>query len=248
MHLKQLDKGESGALMGSGMFTMSTMSTKATTPTGSKLDTDQDDRPIADYQDVNLSEKHVKERFKVLSEDTKMLFTELETEFERRQIGSVSDILEWGAYCGKHLKTPDLADLFTKWMFFRRPKLSNDSDSINRIDFKKFRDYLATTNWKTNNENYDRVFDLMWWNSRSDYPTTFLLKSLNDNFLAVEVNPRCLTPRDPLHDSLEAYDIIDSNLINILGLRYHTDRATKEMIIAPFGRSLYFLRILRTVE
>lgn len=113
--------------------------------------------------------------------------------------------------------------------FFRRPKLS---DGINSIDFKNFRDYLAATNWKTANEEYDGVFELMW-NSRSDYPAIFLLKTLNKHFLAVEVNPRCLTPRDPLHDSFKAYDIIDSNLTNILGIRYHTDGATKEMIIAP---------------
>ena len=218
-------------------LTTSGMPTKATTPTASKLDSAQHDHPIDDDGGGNLSERHVKERFKVLSEDKKPLFMELGTEFERRQIG-------WGAYLGKKLKTPDLA---TKWMFFRWPKLSNDPDGINSIDFKIFRDYLATTNWKTTNEKYDRVFDLMW-NNRSDYPTIFLLKTLNKHFLAVEVNPRCLTPRDPIHDSLEAYDIIDSNLINILGIKYHSDRATKKMIIAPFGRSLYFLRILRTVE
>ena len=220
---------------------MTGMPTKATTPTASKLDSVQHDRPIAGG---NLSDNLVEERFKILSEDKKQIFTELGTEFERRQIGSASDILEWRAFVGKRLKTPDLADLFTKWMFFRQPKLS---DGINSTDFKTLRDHLAATNWKTANEEYDRVFDLMW-NSRSDYPAIFLLKTLNKHFLAVEVNPRCLTPRDPLHNSLEAYDIIDTNLTNILGIRYHTDGATKEMIIAPFGRFLYFLRIFRIVE
>lgn len=200
--------------------------------------------PLPNDGGGNLSENLVEERFKVLSEDKKQLFTELGTEFERRYIASASDILEWGSYLGKKLKTPDLVDLFGKWMFFRQPKLS---DGINSIDFKNFRDYLAATNWKTANEQYDRVFDLMW-DRGSDYPAIFLLKTLNNHFLAVEVNPRCLTPRDPLHDSLKAYDIIDSNLNNILGIRYHTDSATKEMIIAPFGRFLYFLRILRIVE
>lgn len=106
---------------------------------------------------------------------------------------------------------------------------------------------FETTNWKSANEEYDREFDLMW-KSRSDYPVIFLLKPLNRHFLAVEVNPCCIMPRDPLHDSLEAYGIIHSNLTSILGIRYHTDGATKEMVIAPFGRFLYFLHILRIVD
>lgn len=223
---------------------MTGMPTEATTPTASKLDLAQHDRPFADDGGGNLSDNLIEERFKVLSEDKKQLFAELGTEYERRQFGSASDVFEWRAYLGERLKTPDLADLFTKWKFFSRPKLSG---GINSIDFKIFRDCLAAANWKTANEEYDRVFDLMW-NSTSDYPTIFLLKTLNKHFLAVEVNPRCLTPRDPLQDSLEDYEIIYSNMPNILGIRYHTDGATKEMIIAPFGSFLYFLRILRIVE
>lgn len=218
------------------------MSTKASTPT--KLDAAQQDRPTADDKDGNLSEKHLKERFKVLSEDTKQLFEKLETEFERRHISSISDILEWGAYLSKTLKTPDLVELFTKWTFFRRPKLENDPDCIQNIDLGEFRDYVAAANWKFKNKEYNRVFHLMW-NTTSDNPAIFLLKQLNNYFLAVEVDPRCLTPRNPLGDSFEAYDIIDSNLTNILGLRYHADHATKEMIIAPFGRFLCFLAYLR---
>jgi hypothetical protein len=220
------------------------MSTKASTPTVSKPDAAQQDHPTADDKDGNLSEKHVEERFKTLSEDTKQLFKKLGSEFKRRHIGSVSDILEWGAYLSKNLKTPDLVDFFTKWMFFHRPKPENDPDRIKTIDLGEFRDYLAAANWKFKNKEFDRVFHLMW-NTRSDNPAIFLLKQLNENFLAVEVDPRCLTPRDPLHDSLEAYDIIDSNLINILGLRYHADHATKEMIIAPFGRFLCFRAYLK---
>ena len=223
------------ALLASGM------STKASTPTVSNLDAAQRDRLTADDKDGNLSEKHVEERFKALPEDTRLLFKKLETELEARHIGSVSDILEWGAYLSKTLKTPDLVDLFTKWMFFRWPK---PEDDLRKIDLKEFRDHLAAANWKFKNEDYDRVFDLMW-NSRGDSPSKFLLKQLNENFLAVAVDPRCLTPRDPLCDSLEAYDIIEFNLINILGLRYHADNATKEMIIAPFGRFLCFLAYLR---
>ena len=99
----------------------SEMSTGASIPTVSKLDAAQQDRPTAHDEDGNLSEKRVKERFMALPEDTKQLLKKLGTEFGRRHIGSVSDILEWGAYLSKTLKTPDLVDLFTKWMFFRRP-------------------------------------------------------------------------------------------------------------------------------
>lgn len=59
---------------------------------------------------VDIYLKISSKRFKVLSEDKKQLFTELGTEFERRQIGSASDILKWVAYLGKKLKTPDLVD------------------------------------------------------------------------------------------------------------------------------------------
>jgi hypothetical protein len=217
------------------------MSTKASNPTVSKLDAAQQDRPTADDQEGNLSEKQVDERFKALPEDTKLLLEELETEFERRYIGSVNDILEWNAYLTKTLEKPDLVDLFTKWTFFRRPE---PKDDLGTIDLEEFRKHLAATNWKFKNEDYDRVFDLMW-NSRGNNPSKFLLKQLNDNFLAVAVDPRCLTPRDPSHDSLEAYDIVDSNLFNILGLRYRKDGVTKEMIIAPFGMFPYFLAYLR---
>ena len=222
----------------------SKMSTKASNPTVSKLDAAQQDRPTADDKDGNLSEKHFKERFKVLSEDTKQLFEKLRMELERRHIGCVNDILEWDAYLRKTLKTPDLVDLFTKWMFFRRPKLEDDPDRIQNIDLGEFRDYLAAANWKFKSKEYDRVFHLMW-NTTSGDPAIFLLKQLNNHFLAVKVDPRCLTPRNPLRDSFEAYDIIDSNAINILGLRYHADHVTKEMIIAPFGRFLFFLAYLR---
>lgn len=56
---------------------MTGMPTKATTPTASKLDSAQHDRPIADDGGGNLSDKLVEERFKVLSENKKQLFTEL---------------------------------------------------------------------------------------------------------------------------------------------------------------------------
>jgi hypothetical protein len=219
----------------------SKMSTKASNPTVSKLDAAQQDRPTADDQEGNLSEKQVDERFKALPKDTRLLLEKLETEFKRRYIGSVSDILEWNAYLTKTLEKPDLVDLFTKWTFFRRPE---PKDDLRTVDLAEFRKHLAATNWKFKNEDYDRVFDLMW-NSRGNNPSKFLLKQLNDNFLAVAVDPRCLTPRDPSHDSLEAYDIVDSNLFNILGLRYRKDGVTKEMIIAPFGMFLCFLAYLR---
>ena len=83
------------------------------------------------------------------------------------------------------------------------------------------------------------------WNTRSGDSVTLVLKSLEGAHLGVTVNARCIIPQDPLRDSLEAYDIIGSNLINILGLRYQAEHATKEMIIAPFGRFLCFLAYLR---
>ena len=83
------------------------------------------------------------------------------------------------------------------------------------------------------------------WNTRNGDPVTFVLKSLEGAHLGVTVNPRCIITQDPLRDSLEAYDIIGSNFINILGLRYQAEHATKEMIIAPFGRFLCFLAYLR---
>jgi hypothetical protein len=94
------------------------MSTKTSNPTVSKLDAAQQDRPTADDQEGNLSEKQVDERLKALPEDTRLLLEKLETEFERRYIGSVSDILEWNAYLTKTLEKPNLVDLFTKWTFF----------------------------------------------------------------------------------------------------------------------------------
>ncbi|KAL8704562.1 MAG: hypothetical protein Q9201_002297 [Fulgogasparrea decipioides] len=178
-----------------------------------------------------LSEDQVEERYKVLSKDTKKTFEKLEIEFEERRFDSVSDALGWNAYLSIILKTPDLVDLFTKWMFFNRPKHPRT------IDLKDFRDKLSTANWRLKNEEYDRVFHLMW-NIGMNQPTKFLLQQLNRNILAVEVDPGCLTPQEPLHDSFEAYDIIDTNLINILGLRYRTGHATKDMIVAPFGRIL----------
>lgn len=60
------------------------MSTKASTPTFSKLGAAQQDHPPVDYEEGNLSEKRLEQRFKVLSEDTKQLFKKLETEFETR--------------------------------------------------------------------------------------------------------------------------------------------------------------------
>lgn len=185
--------------------------------------------------------------FKVLSEDKKQLFIEMETEFERRQIGNISNILEWGAYPDKKLKTLDFADFFTKWIFFCRPKLFIDHDSINSINFKKFKDCLTNMNWKTTNKIYDRLFNLMW-NSRSDNPIIFPLKKLNKQFFAMKFNPCCLTLQNQLQDLLEAYDIIDSNLINIQRIKYHMSCTIKEMIIAAFGSFLYFLHILRTIE
>jgi hypothetical protein len=235
LNLKKDRYDTAPALLTSKMFT------KASNPTVSKLDAAQQDRPTADDQEGNLSKKQVDERFKALPGNTSLLFEKLKTEFETRYIGSVSDILEWNAYLTKTLEKPNLVDLFTKWTFFRRPE---PKDDLRTIDLEEFRKHLAATNWKFKNEDYDRVFDLMW-NSRGNNPSKFLLKQLNDNFLAVAVDPRCLTPRDPLHDSLEAYDIVDSNLFNILGLRYRKDGVTKEMIIAPFGMLPCFLAYLR---
>lgn len=208
--------------------------TKATTSTAL-----QQDGPFANNENGNLSEDHIKERFKALSEDTRQLFSELATEFPSWQINNTSDALAWGDHCNKRLNSTDLVSLFSKWMFHRRPLLHEDPDCIENIDLRKFKKYLAAANWKSHNEEYDRVFHLMW-ETISGYPTMFLLWPLNNDMLAVEVNFRCLTPRDPLHDSFEAYDIMDSNLDNVLGLRYQTGNATKEMIIAPFGRSLCF--------
>lgn len=217
--------------------------------TSSKPDPARPDptRPIrAGY----LSRDHVEESYKALSEDTKKLFETLKKEFEGHQFDSVSDALGWDAYLSKTLKTPDLADLFTKWMFFNRPKAESHLGHIATIDLKDFMDKLTAANWRLQNEEYDRVFHLMW-NTNTNYRAEFLLKKLNENFLTVEVDPRCLTPPEPLHDSFEAYDIVDTNLINILGLRYYTGHTTKDIIIAPFGRSLCslaYLRIVRVTE
>lgn len=219
----------------------SRMSTKAG---ARKFDSAQQEPPTADTKDGHLSEKNVEERFKALSEDTKQLFKKLATEYDQRYIGSVSDILEWGAYRRTILKSSDHVDLFTKWRFFCRSKSVNHPISIKEINYIKFRDDLTAANWKYMNEAYDRVFELMW-NTSSDDPARFVLKQLKQEYLAVAVNFHCLTAQDPLRDSLEAYDIIGSNLINILGMRYHTDHGTKEMIIAPFGRFLCFLAYFR---
>lgn len=231
------------------------MSIKADVPINSKFDSAQQDLsiadppiadpPVADDEDGNLSEKKVEERFKALSEDTKKLFKKLETELDQRYIGSVSDILEWGAYLRRILKTSDHVDLFTKWRFFGRSESEeNHPNAIKNTDYGVFRDDLTAANWNHKNEAYDRVFQLMW-NTSSDDPAIFLLKQLNQKYLAVAVNPRCLSPRDPLRNSLDAYNIIGSNLDNILGMRYYTDHVMKEMIIAPFGRFLCFLAYFR---
>lgn len=148
--------------------------------------------------------------------------------------------MEWRVYLRKTLDTPDLAELFTKWISFRGPK-SNDRRIIYELTFDDFKRDLKVANWKYDSKAYDRVFDLMW-NIRSEDSITLMLKSLNGAYLGVTINPRCIIPQDPLRDSLEAYDIIGSNLINILGLRYQAEHATKEMIIAPFGRFCAFLR------
>lgn len=52
-------------------LTMTGIPTRATTPTATKLDLAQHDRPIADDGGGNLSENLVEERFKVLFEDKK---------------------------------------------------------------------------------------------------------------------------------------------------------------------------------
>ena len=191
----------------------------------------------------NLSEQRIAERFKNLAEPTKQLFKELEMEFKKRSIDSVSEILEWNAYLSKTLDTPDLADLFTKWISFRGPNPDDDPNSLQNVDFGEFKRDLETANWKYDSEAYDRVFHLMWNIRNRDprSPITFMLKRLEGFFLGVTINARCIMPQDPLHNSLEAYGIIGSNLVNILGLRYQTaEHATKEMIIAPFGRFLCF--------
>ena len=216
------------------------MSTKASTPVVSQPNAAERDRSTNNDRVGNLSEERIKERFETLAEPMKWLFEELETEFEKRPIDSVSDILEWSAYLSKTLDTPDLADLFTKWISFRGPKPENDPNSIQNVDFGEFRRDLEAANWKYDSEAYDRVFHLMW-NIRSGHPVTFMLKALEGARLGVTINARCIIPQDPLHDSLEAYDIIGSNFINILGLRYQAEYTTKEMIIAPFGRFLCFL-------
>ncbi|KAL8718792.1 MAG: hypothetical protein Q9181_008153 [Wetmoreana brouardii] len=189
---------------------MSGKLTKATNPISSKPDPARPDltRPIrAGY----LLGDPIEERYKVLSEDMKKLFEKLEIELEGRQFDSVSDALGWNAYLSKTLKTPDLIDLFTKRMFFNRPKARGHRGDIRTIDLEDFRDKLTAANWRLKNEEYDRLFRLMW-NIGMDQPTQFLLKQLNGNFLT---------------------------------LRYHTDHATKDMIVAPFGRSLCFLAYLR---
>lgn len=73
---------------------MTGMPTKAITPNTSKLNLAQHERPIAKDWARNLSDNLVQKKFKVLFKNTKQLFTELETEFEMRQIGNSSNILE----------------------------------------------------------------------------------------------------------------------------------------------------------
>ena len=125
------------------------MSTQAITPIFCKPNAAEPDRSIINHKVGNLSEERIKERFEALAERTKQLFEELETEFEKRPIDSVSDILEWNVYLSKNLDTPDLADLFTKWMSFRGPKPESNLDSIKKIDFGKFKRDLEAANWMT---------------------------------------------------------------------------------------------------
>lgn len=222
--------------------------TKAITPTSSQPDPACPD-PTRPRRAGYLSGDHVEERYKSLSEDTKILFEKLGIELEGRQFDSVSDALGWNAYLSKTLKTPDLVDLFTKWMFFNRPKATSHLSHIRTIDSQDFRDKITAANWRLKNKEYEQVFHLMWNSGKHQaaelQPADFLLNHSSGNLLAVEVDACCLTPRQPSHDSFEAYNIIDTNLINILGLRYHTDHATKDMIIAPFGRSLCLFAYLR---
>lgn len=76
----------------------------------------------------------------------------------------------------------------------------------------------------------------------------FLLKILDKHLLTAEFNFRCLISRNPLYNLLKAYEIIDTNLTNLLEIKYYTNGTTKKMIIAPFGKVLYFLRTLKIVE
>lgn len=218
---------------------VSGMSTTTSTLVVSQPNAAEQDRSTINDRVGNLSEERIKERFDSLAEPMKRLFEELETEFEKRPIDSVSDILEWSAYRSKTLDTPDLAELFTKWIFFRGPNPENDPNSIQNVDFGEFRRELEAANWKHDNEASVRVFQLMWY-IRSRHPVTFMLKALEGARLGVTINPRCIIPQDPLHDSIEAYNIIGS-CINVLGLRYQAEYTTKEMIIVPFGRFLCFL-------
>ena len=216
------------------------MSTKAGTLIVSKPNAAEQDSSTINDEVGNLSEERIKERFEALAKRTKRLFKELETEFKKRPIDSVGDILEWSVYLSKPLDTPDLADLFTKWMSFRGPKPENGLNSNKKTNFGDFKRDLEAANWKYDSEAYHRMFHLMW-NTRSEDSVTLVLKSLEGARLGVAVNAWCIIPQDSLCDSLEAYDIIGSNLINILGLRYQAEQASKEMIIAPFGRFLCFL-------
>lgn len=193
-------------------------------------------RSPVNHEAENLSEQRIHARFEILDESKKRLFERLETEFEKRPIDSVSDILTWNDHLTKTLVEPDLADLFTKWLSFRGPKPKN---RLETIDYGEFRRDLETANWKYANEAYDRVFHLMWNTGREDRcSVTLVTMRLAEAYLGVEVNPRCIKPPDPLCDSLEDYDVIGSNLTNILALRYQTEHGIEEMIIAPFGRLL----------
>lgn len=216
------------------------MSTTTSTLVVSQPNAAEQDRSTINDRVGNLSEEPIKERFETLAEPTKRLFEELEMEIEKRPINSVYDILERSAFLDKTLDTRDLADLFSKWTFIRRPNPENDPNSIQNIDFGEFRRDLEAANWKYGNEAYSRVFNWMWY-IRSIHPVTFMLKALEGARLGVTIDPRCVIYQDPLRDSFEAYDIIASNHIDILGLRYQAEYTTKEMIIAPFGRFLCFL-------
>ena len=69
-----------------------------------------------------------------------------------------------------------------------------------------------------------------------------MLEALGGASLSVLVNAWCTSPQGPLRKSLEAYDMTVSNLATILGLRYQTEHAVKEMIVDSVG-FYAFLRI-----
>lgn len=178
-------------------------------------------------------------KFDALSADKKEQFAELEAASKELRFESLSDAEEWSDNLVSVLGTVALADLFYKWRYCRIEPLK-DSEVVERIDPKLFRQFLKETNWKFDDDASYRVFNLML--RTGDEGTKLLLGILGPYWLGFEVDVLCVTPQEPLGD-IDVYDIVAANSFNVLGMRYRTidDGATKEMIIAPFGRVPFLL-------